>query len=57
MSILAMGGAYFTNWALNYLNYTTRIVFKSCRVLPVMAFRSLVVGARYGPPQYCAGAH
>lgn len=39
VSLLAMGGAYFTNWALNYLNYTTRIVFKSCRVLPVMAFR------------------
>lgn len=55
VSILAMSGAYFTNWALNYLNYTTRIVFKSCRVLPVMAFRSLVVGARYSGAQYCAG--
>ncbi|KAG2483303.1 hypothetical protein HYH03_017806 [Edaphochlamys debaryana] len=50
-----MGGAYFTNWALNYLNYTTRIVFKSCRVIPVMAFRSLVVGQRYTALQYGAG--
>ncbi len=49
-----MSGAYFTNWALNYLNYSTRIVFKSCRVLPVMLFRSLVVGARYTLPQYMA---
>mmetsp|Transcript_18642 Transcript_18642/g.40045 ORF Transcript_18642/g.40045 Transcript_18642/m.40045 type:complete len:358 (+) Transcript_18642:176-1249(+) len=55
VSVLAMGGAYFTNWALNYLNYTTRIVFKSCRVLPVMAFRTLVVGQRYSAAQYCAG--
>jgi len=55
VSLLAMGGAYLTNWALNYLNYTTRIVFKSCRVLPVMAFRTIVVGQRYGPQQYCAG--
>lgn len=55
VSLLAMGGAYFTNWALNYLNYTTRIVFKSSRVLPVMAFRSLVVGAKYSYAQYCAG--
>ncbi|GFR49477.1 hypothetical protein Agub_g11416, partial [Astrephomene gubernaculifera] len=55
VSVLAMGGAYFTNWALNYLNYTTRIVFKSCRVIPVMAFRSLVVGQRYSAVQYGAG--
>ncbi|GLI59764.1 hypothetical protein VaNZ11_001725 [Volvox africanus] len=55
ISILAMAGAYFTNWALNYLNYTTRIVFKSCRVIPVMAFRSLVVGQRYSALQYGAG--
>jgi hypothetical protein len=45
ISILAMGGAYCTNWALNYLNYTTRIVFKSCRVIPVMAFRRCGAGA------------
>ncbi len=55
ISLLAMGGAYFTNWALTYLNYTTRIVFKSCRVLPVMGFRTLVVGQRYSLQQYLAG--
>jgi adenosine 3'-phospho 5'-phosphosulfate transporter B3 len=55
VSLLAMGGAYFTNWALEYLNYTTRIVFKSCRVLPVMGFRTLVVGQRYTTQQYVAG--
>ena len=55
VSLLAMGGAYFTNWALTYLNYTTRIVFKSCRVLPVMGFRTLVVGQRYTWQQYGAG--
>jgi adenosine 3'-phospho 5'-phosphosulfate transporter B3 len=55
VSLLAMGGAYFTNWALTYLNYTTRIVFKSCRVLPVMGFRTIVVGQKYTPQQYGAG--
>lgn len=55
ISLLAMAGMYFTNAALTYLNYTTRIVFKSCRVLPVMAFRALVVGARYSAAQYAAG--
>ena len=39
VSMLAMSGQYFTNWALNYVNYTTKIVFKSCKVLPVMMFR------------------
>eukprot|EP00798_Chlamydomonas_sp_ICE-L_P002985 gene2985-12993_t len=55
ISLLAMGGAYLTNWALTYLNYATRIVFKSCRVLPVMGFRTLVVGQRYTLAQYGAG--
>lgn len=55
VSLLAMGGAYFTNWALTYLNYTTRIVFKSCRVLPVMGFRTIVVGQKYTLQQYGAG--
>lgn len=50
-----MGGMYLTNWANTFMSYTTRIVFKSCRVLPVMAFRTLVVGARYGPSHYGAG--
>eukprot|EP00798_Chlamydomonas_sp_ICE-L_P005542 gene5542-4178_t len=55
ISLLAMGGAYLTNWALTYLNYATRIVFKSCRILPVMGFRSLIVGQKYTLAQYGAG--
>ena len=32
VSLLAMGGYYCTNWSLNYLNYATRVVWKSCKV-------------------------
>ena len=33
-------GMYFTNWALRYLNYTTRIVFKSSKAFtPLMRQR------------------
>ena len=37
LSALMFGGMYFTNWALNYLNYATRILFKSSKVVPTMA--------------------
>lgn len=55
ISVLAMSGAYLTNWALTYLNYTTRIVFKSCRIIPVMVFRTLIIGQRYSLMQYGGG--
>lgn len=42
VALTTCGGVYFTNWALNFLNYTTRVVAKSCKVLPVMAFRVLI---------------
>ena len=32
VSVLAVSGYYLTNWALLYLNYATRVVFKSCKV-------------------------
>lgn len=57
VSLLAMGGNYLTTWGTLFLhNYTTRIVFKSCRILPTMALRTLIVGRRYSGAQYGAGA-
>lgn len=56
VSLLAVAGNYLTNWALHYLkNYTTRIVFKSCRMLPTMAFRTLLIGVHYSIFHYLAG--
>ena len=39
--------AWLTNYALSYLNYATRIVFKSAKIIPVMAFSVLIVGKKY----------
>ena len=36
LSMFTMGGMYMTNASLMYLNYPSRIVFKSSKVIPVM---------------------
>ena len=36
LSLLTLGGMYFTNWSLKYLNYPTRVLFKSSKLLPTM---------------------
>ena len=41
------GGMALTNYALGYLNYATRIVFKSAKIIPVMAFSVIIVGKKY----------
>lgn len=41
-------GMYLTNAALMYLNYTTRIVAKSSKVIPTMLLGTLMQGRRWG---------
>jgi len=48
------GGMYFTNWSLNYLNYATRVMFKSSKVVPVMAVSIIMQGTRYSLPEYAS---
>lgn len=43
LSIFTLGGMYCTNWSLSYLNYTTRIIFKSSKVIPVMIIYFILV--------------
>ncbi|GMH43227.1 hypothetical protein BSKO_11149 [Bryopsis sp. KO-2023] len=54
VSTLTLAGVYFTNWSLVYLNYATRIVVKSCKVLPVMVIRVLVQKKSHSALEYCA---
>ena len=54
MAVLAMAGYYFTNWSLVWLDYPTRIAFKSSKMLPVMLVRSLVQRKTYSLTQYGA---
>jgi len=55
VSVLTMSGLYLTNMSLNYLDYATRVVFKSSKVVPTMAFGFVVQGRRYSWQQYAAG--
>ena len=47
-------GMYLTNAALMYLNYTTRIVAKSSKVIPTMLLGTVMQGRRYGASEYGA---
>ena len=50
-----MGAHGLTNAALKHVNFATKLVFKSCKVLPVMLGGVLVLGKRYSAIEYaCA---
>lgn len=52
LSIFTLGGMYFTNWSLTYLNYPMRVVFKSSKVIPVMIMGVVLQGKRYTRAEY-----
>lgn len=52
LSILTLGGMYFTNWSLNFLNYATRIMFKASKVVPVMIVSVFMQGKKYSAMEY-----
>lgn len=54
LAALTSSGMYATNAALRYLNYTTRIVAKSSKVIPTMIIGTFLQGRRYGPNEYLA---
>ncbi|KAK9817013.1 hypothetical protein WJX72_008311 [[Myrmecia] bisecta] len=56
VALTATLGYYLTNWSLQYLSYATRVVFKSSKVLPVMAFGAVIQRQHYTSAQYSAGA-
>ena len=56
LSVYTYGGMAMTNYALSYLNYATRIVFKSAKIIPVMAFSVLIVGKKYDWKEWLSAA-
>lgn len=56
LSVYTYGGMAMTNYALSYLNYATRIVFKSAKIVPVMAFSVLIVGKKYSWKEWLSAA-
>jgi len=54
LSVLTVTGMYFTNWSLTYLNYPTRVLFKSSKLLPTMVVGTLMQGRFYSCLEYLA---
>ena len=54
LSLLTLGGMYFTNWSLKYLTYPTRVLFKSSKLLPTMVAGTLMQGRSYSCLEYLA---
>jgi adenosine 3'-phospho 5'-phosphosulfate transporter B3 len=52
LSVWTMAGMYFTNWSLTYVNYPTRILAKSSKVIPVMIVGMIVQGRYYSRLEY-----
>ena len=56
LALLTSSSMYATNAALRYLNYTTRIVAKSSKVIPTMILGTAMQGRRYTWSEYGAAA-
>merc|ERR1719171_1465075 len=56
LSVLTLTGMHFTNWSLKYLNYPTRVLFKSSKLLPTMAAGTIMQGRRYSALEYLAAS-
>ena len=54
LALMTSTGMYMTNAALMYLNYTTRIVAKSSKVIPTMILGTVMQGRRYNVDEYSA---
>jgi len=44
----------FSNASLGYLNYPTQVIFKCCKLIPVLIGGILIQGKRYGPLEFLA---
>lgn len=54
LSVLTFSGMAFTNASLKYINYPTRVLFKSSKLVPTMIVGTLMQGRRYSLLEYLA---
>lgn len=54
LALLTLGTMGFSNSSLEYLNYPTQVIFKSCKLIPVLVGGIIIQGKRYGPLDFLA---
>lgn len=54
VAALTVGTMGFSNSSVGYLNYPTQVIFKSCKLIPVMIGSILILGKQYTFPEVVA---
>ncbi|XP_067642754.1 adenosine 3'-phospho 5'-phosphosulfate transporter 2 [Eurosta solidaginis] len=54
LAVLTLGTMGLSNSSLGYLNYPTQVIFKCCKLIPVLVGSILIQGKRYGPLDFAA---
>lgn len=54
LALLTLGTMGFSNSSLGYLNYPTQVIFKCCKLVPVLIGSILIQGKKYGPLDFIA---
>lgn len=52
MSFSYIGAMYCSNWALSFMSYPAQALAKSCKLIPVMLARIILMGKRYSLVEY-----
>jgi len=56
LAITTVATMGFSNGSLDYLNYPTQVIFKSCKLIPVLIGGIIIQGKRYGTLDFAASA-
>eukprot|EP00013_Stygamoeba_regulata_P004987 CAMPEP_0177637432 /NCGR_PEP_ID=MMETSP0447-20121125/4968_1 /TAXON_ID=0 /ORGANISM="Stygamoeba regulata, Strain BSH-02190019" /LENGTH=225 /DNA_ID=CAMNT_0019139359 /DNA_START=107 /DNA_END=781 /DNA_ORIENTATION=- len=55
LTICLMASSGLSNQALNYLNFPTKVIFRSCKLIPTMFMAVVINGRAFPPAEYLTG--
>jgi adenosine 3'-phospho 5'-phosphosulfate transporter B3 len=57
LTLCLLGSSALSNWALNYINFPTKVVFRSCKLIPTMIIATFINKRSFTRIEYiCAAA-
>jgi len=56
LAVMTVGTMGFSNASLGYLNYPTQVIFKCCKLIPVLVGSILIQGKKYGVLDFIAAS-